>query len=119
MKWRSSAYLAVSGKHGRKYRIAFKARTGDLVNGVYVDAVDGIYLAKGPGKPDLITVLDTTMTGQALDPEAPPGTTVIELGLEREGFRGDWLAISAKMAVDGGEEEDDDIAGVYITRIKR
>ena len=62
VKWRSSAYLAVSGKHGRKYRIAFKARTGDLVNGVYVDAVDGIYLAKGPGKPDLITVLDTTMT---------------------------------------------------------
>lgn len=119
IKWRSSAFLAVSGKKGMKYRIAFKARSGHLVNGVYVDPVDGIYLAKGPGRAGPVTLVDTTMDGQALDPEAPPGTTVLELGIEREGFRGDWLAINAAMGVEGGDEEDDGMAGVYVTRVKR
>ena len=118
VKWRSSAFLAVSEKNGLKFRIAFKARRGDLVEGVYIDPVDGIYLAKGPGRPAPVTLLDTTMDGQALDPEAPPGTRVLELGLEREGFRGDWLAITATMGVEGGEEEDG-MAGVYIARIPR
>jgi hypothetical protein len=43
---------------------------------------------------------------------------VLELGIEREGFRGDWLAITATMGVEGGEEEDG-MAGVYVTRIRR
>ena len=119
VKWRSSAFLSVSGKRGAKYRIAFKARSGDLVDGIYIDSVDGIYLAKGPGRPNVVTVLDTTMDGQLLDPEAPPGTTLLELGLEREGFRGDWLAIAAAMGVEGGDEEEDGMAGVYITRVRR
>jgi hypothetical protein len=119
IKWRSSAFLSVSGKKGMKYRIAFKARSGDLVDGVYVDPVDGIYLAKGPGRAGPVTLVDTTMDGQVLDPEAPAGTTVLELGIEREGFRGDWLAINAAMGVEGGDEEEDGMAGVYITRIKR
>jgi hypothetical protein len=119
VKWRSSAFLAVSGKRGMKYRIAFKARAGDLANGVYVDPVDGIYLAWGPGRPDAVTLVDTTMDGQALDPEAPPGTRVLELGLEREGFRGDWLAITATMGIEGGEQEEDGLAGIYLTRIPR
>ncbi|MEJ2273132.1 MAG: hypothetical protein P8Y01_00905 [Woeseiaceae bacterium] len=119
IKWRSSAFLAVSGKEGMKYRIAFKARSGDLVDGVYVDRVDGIYLATGPGRAGPVTLVDTTIDGQVLDPEAPPGTTVLELGVEREGFRGDWLAINAAMGVEGGDEEADGMAGVYIIRIKR
>ena len=119
VKWRSSAFLAVSGDRGMKYRIAFKARSGDLIDGVYVDPVDGIYLSKGPGHAGPVTVVDTTMDGQSLDAEAPPGTTVLELGLEREGFRGDWLAIAARMGVEGGDEEDDGIAGVYIARVRR
>jgi hypothetical protein len=119
VKWRSSAFLSVSGKSGAKYRIAFKARSGDLVEGIYIDPVDGIYLSKGPGRPDVVTVLDTTMDGQLLDPEAPAGTTLLELGLEREGFRGDWLAIAAAMGVEGGDEEEDGMAGVYITRVRK
>ena len=43
---------------------------------------------------------------------------VTEVGLEREGLRGDWLAVSAKMAVEGGTEEDG-MAGVYITHLPR
>lgn len=118
VKWRASAFLAVSGKQGSKFRIAFKARSGDLVDGVYLDPVDGIYLAKGPGRPEVVTIVDTTMDAQLLDPEAPPGTFIIELGLEREGFRGDWLVIAAAMGVEGADEEDG-MAGIYLTRIRR
>jgi len=118
-KWRSSAFISTSGQRGMKYRIVFKARSGDLVDGVYVDPVDGIYFAKGPGRVEPVTVLDTTMDGQLLDPEAPPGTTILELGLEREGFRGDWLAIAAAMGVIGSDAEEDGMAGIYVTRIRR
>jgi len=116
-RWRSSAFVAVSARVGATFQAAFKARTGELVDGVYVDPVDGIYLKKGPGQGQaIVTVLDTTMDGQALDPEAPDGSTIAELGLEREGLRGDWLAVSAKMGIEGGEEEDD-MAGIYITNV--
>jgi len=116
-RWRSSAFVAVSARKGATYQAAFKARTAELVDGVYVDPVDGIYLRKGPGQGQaIVTVLDTSMDGQALDPEAPEGSTIAELGLEREGLRGDWLAVSAKMGIEGGEEEDD-MAGIYITNV--
>ncbi len=118
-RWRSSAFVAVSGGPGATCRTAFKARTGLLTDGYGADVVDGIYLHEGPGRgrgPE--TVLDTTMDGQALDPEAPVGSTITELGLEREGLRGDWLAVSAKMGIVGGTE-DDGMAGVYVTRLGR
>jgi hypothetical protein len=77
----------------------------------------GIYLNRQPGQgQDIFTVLDTRTDGQLLDPEAPEGSTVVEVGLEREGLRGDWLAVSAKMAVPGSTEEDG-MAGVYITTL--
>ena len=116
VRWRSSAFVAVSG-HGAAYRVAFKSRSrGD--GGAESDKpVDTIYVAKGPGKPPPKVVVDTTMDGQYLDPDAPPGSMILELGLEREGFRGSWLAVSAKMGIAGGEEEDD-MAGVYVTRIR-
>jgi len=100
-RWRSSAFVAVSGK-----RTAFKAVSGNLL---------GVYLSNEPGQA-AITVLDNRTDGQALDPEAPAGSTVTEVGLEREGLRRDWLAVSAKMAVAGGSEEDG-MEGVYITRL--
>jgi hypothetical protein len=56
------------------------------------------------------------MDGQLLDPEAPVDSTIAELGLEREGLRGDWLAVSAKRGIEGGEEEDD-MAGVYLMEL--
>ena len=115
-RWRSSAFVAVAGR-GAAFKAVFKARTGEFGNGVYANAVDGLYLTKGPGESGIITVLDTTMDGQALDPEAPADSTIIELGLEREGLRGDWLAINASMGTEGGEEEDG-VAGIYITTIK-
>jgi len=107
VRWRSSAYLAVSTGSGATFRSAFKARAADVV---------GIYLREGPGRSPFLTVADTTMDGQLLDPEAPVDSTIVEVGIEREGLRGDWLAINAKMGIEGGEEEDD-MAGIYITKL--
>ena len=122
-RWRSSAFVAVAGR-GATFKAAFKARAGEFAGGVYVDPVDGIYLGKWPvtGQSSIATVLDTTMDGQSLDPEAPEGSLITELGIELEGLRGDLLVINAKMAapVEEGEEEEeeDDMAGIYLTNVK-
>ena len=118
VRWRASAYLAVSPGRGAAFRSAFKARTADSFDVTYVNPVDGIYLARGPGRSWLSTVVDTTMNGQVVDPEAPADSRILEVGIEREGLRGRWLAINAKMGVEDGEEEDD-IAGVYITTLRQ
>jgi hypothetical protein len=102
-RWRSSAFVAVSGLH-----TAFKAVTGDVV---------GVYLNRQPGQ-DVVTVLDTRTDGQAVDPEAPDRSKITELGLEREGLRGDWLVVNAKMGSEGGSEEDG-MAGIYLTRVPK
>jgi hypothetical protein len=94
-RWRSSAFVAVSGQ-----ATVFKAMAGDAV---------GIYLERR----GLWTVVDTTMDGRDLDPEAPADSTVTEVGLEREGLRGQWLAVNAKMNIEAGTEEDG-MAGVYL-----
>jgi hypothetical protein len=123
-RWRSSAFVAVATRgSGTTFNAAFKARKGELVDNVYASPVDGIYLKKWPGKGQVTqTVLDTTMDGQAVDPEAPASSIITELGIERESLRGRWLAINASMAlppVDGEEsKEEDSMAGIYITRVK-
>jgi hypothetical protein len=117
IRWRSSAFMAVSAGVGATFNTAFKARSGGLRNGVYANPIDGIYVRTGPGQAPVITAVDTTMNGQVLDAEAPPDSIVAEVGLEREGLRGRWLAITASMEVEGGEEEDG-MAGVYITQVR-
>jgi hypothetical protein len=127
-RWRSSAFVAVSGE-----RTAFKAVAGGGVKGgcgsCHTGEIGpvppspfhgrriGIYLNLKPGQ-DIMSVLDTRTDGQMVDPEAPAGLKVTEVGLEREGLRGDWLAVSAKMGVAGGTEEDG-MAGVYITSVPK
>lgn len=102
VRWRSSSYLAVSSSGGT-VRTAFKAKSG---------AVDGIYLSRRPGQMPLIRVVDTTMAGLDLDPEAPAGSTITAVGLEREGFRGRFLVVGARM---GDEGTEDAAAGIYLT----
>ena len=104
-----SAFVAVSGKGGASFNAVFKARTRESVH--------GIYLKKGPGLSSMTTVLDTTMDGQSLDPEAAKGSRILELGVEREGMRGDWLAVNASMGIEDGEEEDG-MAGIYVASMK-
>ncbi|MCU0613090.1 MAG: hypothetical protein MUE60_15045 [Candidatus Eisenbacteria bacterium] len=101
-RWRSSAFVAVSGT-----RTAFKAISGNLA---------GVYLSLTPGQ-TAVTVVDNRTDGQVLDPKAPAGSKVTEVGIERESLRGNWLAVSAKMEVEGSTEDEDGMAGVYITQL--
>ena len=104
------------------FHTAFKARTGniDTDNNVYVNPVDGIYLRKGPDKKSpIITVVKTGMEGTLLDAEAVDSDTgtilpVTEMGIEREGFRGNSLVINVSMGT-----EEAGWAGIYLTSVPK
>lgn len=110
-RWRTATFGALSA-HDDTTRAVIKARTADGADGLYLDELFH-------GKPGVLTTL--VKTGQSafgLDPAAPAGSLVTSLGLERDGFRGDWLAINAGMlAVDGTEETT--WGGIYATRLKQ
>ncbi len=128
-RWCSASFVAVSGRVDgllldSTYHVAFKARTGDVANGAYVAPVDGIYLRRGPGEPKIVPVVETGTDGTLIDPEAvfdddgdpatpPVALPVTEMGIERDGFRGRWLAINVSMGT-----EEAGWAGVYVTRVR-
>ncbi|WP_146003623.1 hypothetical protein [Kineobactrum sediminis] len=121
-RWRSASFVAVSGLvDGRlsdaTFHAAFKARAGEVVYGAYADPVDGIYLRQGPGLSRLVAVVETGMDGTILDPEAIVAETgavlpVTEMGIERDGFRGNSLVINASMGT-----EEAGWAGIYLTEV--
>lgn len=119
-RWRSAAFVAVSRPASNptsSFAIAFKARSGALENGSYIDPVDGIYLGRGPFPVPLLTLAATGMPGTSLDPQAIDPTThaalpVSSVGVERDGFRGHQLVISASMASD-----EAGWAGIYLLRV--
>jgi hypothetical protein len=123
-RWRSAAFTAVSGMvdgslSDANFHAAFKARTGEVVAGAYVNPVDGIYLRRGPGQAQFLTVAETGMDGTLLDPGAIDSETgavlpVTEMGIERDGFRGNALVINASM---GSEETG--WAGIYLTEVQK
>ena len=134
-RWRSASFVAVSGLvdgslTDPKYHVAFKARTGDVINGAYANPTDGIYL-KNSGTPDkqvTVVVAKTGMDGTLFDAEAtyipldeagipiPPGEPVplpvTEMGIERDGFRGNSLAVNISMGT-----EEAGFAGIYLTHV--
>jgi len=124
-RWRSTAFLAVSGLvdgslTDATFHAAFKARTGSLDpdTHVYMDPVDGIYLRRGPGQQLIQTLAQTRMDGTLFDPEAVDdlgnGLPVTEMGIERDGFRGNAILLNVSM---GSEETG--WAGIYLTRVPR
>ncbi len=104
-RWRSSSFIALAGQAGNAFEVAFKASTG---------SVDGIYLAQGPTVLPIQTVLDTTMLGTTLDPQAPIGSLISTVGMERDSLRSNLLVVTSSM-LDSLTTESG--AGVYITRI--
>lgn len=104
-RWRSSSFLAVAGRGGDTYQVVFKARTG---------TVDGIYITQGPTAVPVETVIDTTMPGLTIDPQAPPGAKITSVGIERESLRGNWLVINASMEDPATSEVG---AGIYATNV--
>jgi len=122
-RWRSTAFMAVSGlvdgsMTDATFHAAFKARTGSLDSDthVYIDPVDGIYLRKGPGQQPIQTLAQTGMDGTLIDPEAVDdlgsSLPVTEMGIERDGFRGNALVINVTMGT-----EETGWAGIYLTRV--
>jgi len=106
-RWRSSSFIAVAGQSDETYKVTFKAMIG---------SVDGIYLAKGPVAAPILTVLDTYMPGQDIDVDAAPeGSSIVTVGMERDGLRGDWLVVTASMLNTTTTLSN---AGVYITQIQ-
>ena len=128
-RWRSASFVAVSGLvdgqlSDATFHVAFKARKSQGAIPSYVDArplaalaatvVDGIYLSKGPGKPPMTTVIETGMDGTlidpaAVDPETQAHLPVTAVGLERDGFRGNSLALNVSMGT-----EEAGWAGIYL-----
>lgn len=109
-RWRSATFVAAHSSKGIA-QVAFKARRPT------VPEVDGVYLTLAPGLPPVYrTVVETTAPATQLDPAAPAGAKVTTVGIERDGLRGGWLAISASM-LDPLTSES--WAGVYLTRSRR
>jgi hypothetical protein len=97
---------------------AFKARTADGEDGIYLRRV----LPSGLGD---VTSLLKTGDPQVVDmTAAAAGMEISAVGIERDGFRGNWLALTASMllpgeaAVAAGEESGEVTgwAGVYVAR---
>lgn len=106
-RWRSSAFTAVTAS-GSAYQVAFKASP--------VAGGSGIYLAQGPEDGRIVTVVDTSRSGTAVDAAAPAGSMVITVGLERDGFRGRYLALSISML---NATTSESWAGVYLTTVPK
>lgn len=109
-RWRSSATAALSTFQDGPALIALKAER---------DGTSGIYLREGLGfQLPLRTVAEVDTTpGQALDPEAPVDSLVSEVGIERDGFRNNRLAINAAMLFEDPLDPEESIgwAGIYHT----
>lgn len=132
-RWRSAQFVAVSGaldekNSDPKFRAAFKARKGQVSNGAYVNPVDGIYIFNNQNQnkaPSYLTAVYTGMPGTLIDgqatyldeenPGAPPIVLpVTEMGLERDGFRGNSLVINVSMGT-----EEAGWAGIYLTTVPK
>ncbi len=90
-----SPAIAVVGQSGGNYQAAFKAKSGP---------VDGIYMRSGPGDAiPIVTALDSTMAGAAVDNAASASAQIQKFDLERSGMNGNWLAIGVNVQ-DGGKQ---------------
>ena len=104
-RWRSAAFVATHSLPS-KPQVAFKARKHSLIDGIY-------FTLPAAQTPVVTKVIETGMDGSTLDAQAA-GIPVISVGLERDGLRNGWMAITASMA-----NAETGWAGVYLTRTAR
>jgi hypothetical protein len=120
-RWRSTSFGAVSG-NGVPGMAVVKALFEDDGDGI--DDENALLLRDvQPNRVGaLVPLLRTGDLGALVDPEAPAGAVISALGIERDGFRGNWLAVNVSMLVPtepaaaaGGEESEEETgwAGVY------
>lgn len=89
-RWRASAFSALSAGGGRPVQTVYKAQKSTL---------QGLYLREGSRQVlPAVALAETGITsGTSIDPLAPANSVVTSVGVERDGFRGDRLAISVGM----------------------
>jgi hypothetical protein len=119
-RWRSTSFGAVSGS-GAPGMTVIKASLVDDGDDVEDEQALLLRNVQPSGLGDLMPLLRTGDLGATVDPEAPAGSVVSALGIERDGFRGDWLAVNVSMLVpsaEGAEESEEETgwAGVYAAR---
>ena len=124
-RWRSTSFGAVSGS-GAPGMTVIKARFEDNNDGIENEQALLLRDVKPSGLGELVPLLRTGDLGAMVDPEAPAGAVITALGIERDGFRGNWLAVNVSMlvasdvatAAAGGEESEEDTgwAGIYVAR---
>ena len=87
-RWRSATFTAMSSASEVATQVAFKAQR---------NATDGIYLREGLSfQLPLRTIAEVgTTPGTSIDPLAPVDSLVSAVGVERDGFRNGFLAITA------------------------
>ena len=102
-RWRSTSFVAVESAGPAAYRVAFKARTG---------TDDAIAMRVGPHEHPATIVVSTQTAGTDLDAQAPAGSLVSAIGIERDGLRNGRLALAASML---NETTGEAWAGIYMT----
>jgi hypothetical protein len=121
-RWRSTSFGAVSGT-GAPGMSVIKAKFADNNDGIENEQALLLRDVKPSVVGDLMPLLRTGDSGAIVDPEAPAGAVISALGIERDGFRGNWLAVSVGMLVPSAEaaaaaageesEEETGWAGIY------
>ncbi len=105
-RWRSSAFVSVDRVFSGRFRVAYlSSNAGEKA----------MHLRFGPGDGPEVRLLDTATPGVDLDPKAPAESVVVTLGIERDGFRGGRLGVTASM-IDPVTGESR--AGLYLRRIR-
>ena len=104
-RWRSTSFVAVDSTGPAAYRVAFKAKMGTD------DAIAA--RTSAPGQPASI-VVSTQTAGVALDAQAPAGSLVSAIGIERDGLRNGRLALTASML---NQVTGEAWAGIYLTTL--
>lgn len=110
-RWRSAAFVASSDGV-----VVFKARTAEQNEvGEYINPVDGIYMRDAIYRTPIQMLVETGMDSNLLDPSIPGGVLpIVGVGIERDGFRENKLAITATMA-----DAENGWGGIYIANIDR
>lgn len=105
-RWRASAFTAVDGARGVLFKGALNAVSASTpATGIYGSALSG------NGMGPVFKVLEEGDSMTTIDPQAPAGSTITALGMEREALRGGWLTITLSSLNEAGESW----AGVYAT----
>ena len=102
-RWRSATFVAIEGAGDDSFQAVFKAHAMDQ---------DALYRRIGPDGPAALPFVGTTTAGSAVDPQAPVGSVLTAVGIERDALRGGRLAMTASM-LDPVTSES--WAGVYVT----